>query len=211
MKKINKEEMLNTISHGIAAIFSIIGFIILIKFSKESGKTVVYFCSTIYGLSLIIMYASSTLYHYSKNIEVKKILRVIDHCSIYILIAGSYTPILLITMSGPTTWWLFYTQWILVLIGIIFKIFYTGKFEALSMFIYLIMGWMIVFKWDHLINSISSEAFNLLLSGGIIYTIGIFFYLLDTKIKYFHFIWHLFVIAGSTLHYIMILKHVIIQ
>ena len=203
--------MLNTISHGIAAIFSIIGFIILIKFSKESSKTVVYFCSKIYGLSLVIMYVSSTIYHSSKNIKAKKILRVIDHCSIYILIAGSYTPILLITMSGTTTWWLFYTQWILVFIGIIFKIFYTGKFEALSMFIYLIMGWMIVFKWDHFINSISSEAFNLLLSGGIIYTIGIFFYLLDTKIKYFHFIWHLFVIAGSILHYIMILKHVIIQ
>ncbi len=211
MKKINKEEMLNTISHGIAAILSIIGFIILIKFSKESGKTVVYFCSTIYGLSLITMYVSSTLYHSSKNTEVKKILRVIDHCSIYVLIAGSYTPILLITMSGSTTWWLFYTQWILVIIGIIFKIFYTGKFEFLSMFIYLIMGWMIVFKWNHLINSISNEAFNLLLSGGIIYTVGIFFYLLDTKIKYFHFIWHLFVIAGSILHYIMILKHVIIQ
>lgn len=211
MKKTDREEMLNTISHGIAAIFSIIGCIILIKFSKESSKTVVYFSSIIYGLSLIIMYVSSTIYHSSKNIEVKKILRIVDHCSIYILIAGSYTPILLITMSGPTTWWLFCTQWILVLIGILFKIFHTGKFEALSMFIYLIMGWMIVFKWDHLINSISSEAFNLLLSGGIIYTIGILFYLLDSKIKYFHFIWHLFVIAGSTLHYIMILKHVIIQ
>ncbi|MAQ32373.1 MAG: hypothetical protein CMD26_06585 [Flavobacteriales bacterium] len=211
MKKTDREEILNTISHGVAAICSVIGFIILIKFSKESGEIVVFYSSIIYGLSLIIMYTSSTIYHSSKNIKTKKILRILDHCSIYVFIAGSYTPILLIAMSGPATWWLFSAQWILVLIGIIFKIFYTGKLESLSMFIYLVMGWMIVFKWDLLVNSTSGEALNLLLYGGIIYTIGVFFYLLDTKIKYFHFIWHLFVIIGSILHYIMILKHVVIQ
>ena len=202
------EEILNSISHGIAAIGSIIGFIALIIFSSSNEKWIL-FSTIIYGLSIIILYTSSALYHAVRNEKIKHVFRVLDHCSIFILIAGTYTPIVLISIGGSTGWWIFGIQWTLVLIGLIFKIFYTGKYEIISILIYIIMGWMITFKWNYLTNAISDSAFNLLLAGGIIYTIGIFFYLFDSKIKYFHFVWHLFVMTGSILHYIMIFKYVI--
>tara|TARA_B100000902_G_C27167078_1_gene841777 strand:- start:362 stop:1006 length:645 start_codon:yes stop_codon:yes gene_type:complete len=208
-QKLYIEEILNSYSHGIATLFSIIGFIILIILSHASNKDWMLFSNIIYGGSLIILYTFSTLYHGTRHQKTKRVFRILDHCSIFILIAGSYTPILLMSIGGSTGWWLFGIQWTLALTGIIMKIFYTGKYEFLSVFMYILMGWMIVFKWNHLTNSIPPPAFNLLLSGGIIYTIGVFFYLLDSKIKYFHFIWHVFVITGSVLHYIMILKYVI--
>ena len=201
------EEVLNSVSHGAAAIASIIGLTALII--NSSKQEWMLFSAIVYGSSLIILYTSSALYHGLKNKKIKHVLRIIDHCSIFILIAGTYTPILLISISGSTGWWVFGIQWILVLIGCVFKIFYTGKYESISVLIYLIMGWMVVFKWNYLTNAISDSAFNLLLAGGIIYTTGIFFYLLDSKIKYFHFVWHLFVINGSILHYIVIFKYVI--
>jgi len=201
------EELLNTISHGIAAIASIFGFIILLN--SISNHQIILICTLIYSLSLIILYTSSTLYHGVKNKKLKEIFRILDHCGIFILIAGTYTPIALISINGTTGWWIFAIQWSLVIIGSIFKFFSTGKYENISLLIYIIMGWMIVFKWNTLINSISPSALNLLVWGGIIYTTGIIFYALDSRMKYSHFIWHLFVITGSTIHYIMIFKYVI--
>ena len=202
------EEILNSISHGIAALASIIGFIALIIFSSSNHKWVL-FSTIVYGIGLIILFTSSALYHGIINKKIKHIFRIIDHCSIFILIAGTYTPILLISIGGSTGWKMFGIQWALALIGCIFKFFYTGKYDIISILLYIIMGWMIIFKWNYLTNEISDSAFNLLLAGGIIYTIGILFYLIDSKIKYSHLIWHLFVITGSTLHYIMIFKYVI--
>jgi len=201
------EEILNSVSHGIAAIVSIIGLIALII--KSSKQDWMLFSAIVYGASLIILYTSSALYHAFKNKKIKHIFRILDHCSIFILIAGTYTPILLISIDSSTGWWIFGIQWTLVFIGFIFKLFYIGKYEITSILIYIIMGWMVVFKWDDVTNVMSVSAFNLLLTGGIIYTIGIFFYLFDSKIKYFHFVWHLFVITGSILHYIVIFKYVI--
>ena len=210
MKGIQKynEEILNSISHGVAALASIIGFIALIL-SRQSNQEWILFSTIVYGFSLIILYTSSALYHGVRNEKTKHIFRILDHCSIFILIAGTYTPVVLISIGGSIGWWFFGMQWILALVGFIFKFFYTGKYETMSILIYIIMGWMVVFKWNYLTTTISDTAFNLLLTGGIIYTIGIFFYLLDSKIKYFHFIWHLFVITGSIFHYIMIYKYVI--
>ena len=206
-KKKYIEEILNSTSHGIAAIASVIGCILLIR--SSSNQEWVLFSTIVYGLSLVILYTSSALYHGLRNKKIKHLFRIFDHCSIFILIAGTYTPVLLISINGSTGFWMFGIQWIFVLIGIIFKVFYTGKYEGLSILMYIVMGWMVIFKWNDLISVISDSAFYLLLGGGITYTIGIFFYLLDSKIKYFHFIWHLFVIAGSTLHYIMIFKYII--
>ena len=206
-KKKHIEEIFNSASHGVAAITSIIGLIALII--NSSKQEWMLFSAIVYGISLIILYTSSTLYHGLRNEKIKHVFRILDHCSIFILIAGTYTPILLISIGGNTGWWIFGIQWTLVLIGFIFKLFYTGKYESISIVIYIIMGWMVIFKWDYLTNVISDSAVNLLLAGGIIYTIGIFFYLLDSKIKYFHFVWHLFVITGSMLHYIVIFKYVI--
>lgn len=201
------EEKLNSISHSIASLISVIGLILLIK--KCDGHGLKLFCSIIYGFSLIILYTSSALYHGIKRQTIKRLFRILDHCSIFFLIAGTYTPILLISINGNTGWWFFGIQWTLAFIGIVFKIFFTGKYESLSVSIYLIMGWMITFKWNQLTYLISASSFYLLLIGGIIYTIGIFFYLFDSKIKYFHFVWHLLVITGSILHYIAIYKYVI--
>ena len=201
------EEKLNSLSHSIASLISIIGLIILII--NSNGNSLKLFCSIIYGLSLIILYTSSALYHSERRQKIKHLFRILDHCSIYFLIAGTYTPILLISINGITGWWFFGIQWLLAFTGVFFKIFFTGKYENISILIYLIMGWMIIFKWNHLTYLISNSAFNLLLIGGIIYTIGIFFYFFDSKIKYFHFVWHLFVITASILHYIAIYKYVI--
>ena len=201
------EELLNTISHGIAAIASIFGFVILLN--SISNHQIILISTLLYSFSLIILYTSSTLYHGVKNKKLKEIFRILDHCGIFILIAGTYTPIALISINGTTGWWIFAIQWSLVIIGSIFKFFFTGKYENISLLIYIIMGWMIVFKWNILINSISPSALNLLVWGGIIYTTGIIFYVLDSRMKYSHFIWHLFVITGSTIHYIMIFKYVV--
>jgi hemolysin III len=138
------------------------------------------------------------------------VFHILDHCGIFLLIAGTYTPVLLISIGGTTGWVLFGIQWTMALIGIVLKIFYTGKYDLISTLIYALMGWMVVIRWRDLLESIPDAAFHLLLAGGIAYTVGIVFYLIDSKIKYSHFIWHLFVMAGSILHYIMIIKYVII-
>ena len=203
------EEKLNSISHGTAALVSIIGFIILLQFCKKSNTEYLLFSIIIYGISLIILYTSSTIYHSVKNQKLKHIFRIIDHCSIFLLIAGTYSPVLLIVIGGETGWYMFSIQWTIALIGVIFKVFYTGKYELISVCLYILMGWMIIFKLNELIISIPESGFLLLLSGGIIYTIGIIFYVIDTKIRYSHFIWHLFVIAGSLTHYLMILKYIV--
>ena len=203
------EEKLNSISHGTAALISIIGFIILLQFCKKSNTEYLLFSIIIYGISLIILYTSSTIYHSVKNQKLKHIFRIIDHCSIFLLIAGTYSPVLLIVIGGETGWCMFSIQWTIALIGVIFKVFYTGKYELISVCLYILMGWMIIFKLNELIISIPESGFLLLLSGGIIYTIGIIFYVIDTKIRYSHFIWHLFVIAGSLTHYLMILKYIV--
>ena len=126
------------------------------------------------------------------------------------MIAGSYTPVMLVAIGGTTGWLIFGIQWGLALIGIILKLFYTGRFNLLSTLMYAVMGWLILVRWQELVNSIPDIALTLLLTGGISYTIGIVFYLLDSRVRFAHFIWHLFVIAGSLLHYYMIVKYIIV-
>jgi len=206
----NTEEWFNTISHGMTALAAIVGFVILVMLGNSSEKCCTLFSSMIYGLSLVSLYTFSTLYHGLRNEKAKRIFHILDHCGIYLLIAGTYTPVLLVSIGGTTGWVIFGVQWTIALIGIVMKIFYTGKFDKISTLIYAIMGWMIVIKWQELVHSIPSAALNLIIAGGISYTLGIVFYLIDTRIKFSHFIWHLFVISGSLLHYIMIVKYVMI-
>ena len=206
----NTEEWFNSISHGMTALATIVGFVILVMLGNSSGKCCTLLSSIIYGLSLVSLYTFSTLYHGLRNKKAKRIFQILDHCGIYLLIAGTYTPVLLVSIGGITGWVFFVVQWSIALIGIVIKIFYTGKFDKMSTLIYAIMGWMIVIKWQELVDSIPSAALNLIIAGGISYTLGIVFYLIDTRIKFSHFIWHLFVMAGSLLHYIMIVKYVMI-
>jgi hemolysin III len=206
----NTEEWFNAISHGITALAAIVGFVILVMLGNSSEKSFTLFSSIIYGVSLVSLYIFSTLYHGLRNEKAKKVFHILDHCGIYLLIAGSYTPVLLVSIGGTTGWVIFGVQWSVALIGIVLKIFYTGKFDLLSTLMYAVMGWMIVIRWQELVDSIPVAALTLLLAGGISYTVGIVFYLIGTRIMFSHFIWHLFVMAGSLFHFIMIVKYVIV-
>ena len=206
----NTEEWFNTISHGIAALASTVGFVLLVMLGNSSELNFTLFSAIVFGVSLVLLYTFSTIYHGARNEKTKKVFQILDHCGIYLLIAGTYTPVLLVSIGGTTGWVIFGVQWTIAFIGLVIKIFYTGKFDLISTLMYAVMGWMIVIRWQDLVDAIPSAALTLLLAGGISYTVGIVFYLIDTRIKFSHFIWHLFVMAGSLFHFIMIVKYVIV-
>ena len=206
----NTEEWFNTISHGIAALASTVGFVLLVMLGNSSEQSFTLFSAIVFGVSLVLLYTFSTIYHGARNEKTKKVFQILDHCGIYLLIAGTYTPVLLVSIGGTTGWVIFGVQWTIALIGVAIKIFYTGKFDLILTLMYAVMGWMIVIRWQDLVDAIPGEALTLLLAGGISYTVGIVFYLIDTRVKFSHFIWHLFVMAGSLFHYIMIVKYVIV-
>ncbi len=204
------EEWFNSISHGMTALAAILGLVFLIILGVSSEKDFTLFSAIVYGLSLVSLYTFSTFYHGLRHGKAKNVFHILDHCGIYLLIAGSYTPVLLVSIGGTTGWALFAIQWAFAGIGIVIKVFYTGKYNLISTLMYAVMGWMIVIRWQDLVDAIPSPALMLLLAGGISYTAGIVFYLLDTRMKYLHFVWHLFVMTGSVLHFIMIVKYVIV-
>ena len=204
------EEWFNAISHGMTALAAILGFVLLVMLGVSSEISFSLFSAIVYGLSLVSLYTFSAIYHGLKHGKAKKVFHILDHCGIYVLIAGSYTPVLLLAIGGTTGWVLFGIQWAFACIGIVIKVFYTGKYDLISTLMDAVMGWMIVIRWQDLVDAIPSPALTLLVAGGISYTAGIVFYLLDTRMKYLHFVWHLFVMAGSVLHFIMIVKYVIV-
>lgn len=198
----DKQEILNTISHGMGIVLGIVGLIFLLVKNNNSS---IYSTLSIwtFGLSLIILYTSSTIYHFFVNENWKKKARVLDHMSIFLLIAGTYTPICLITLEKSSGWTLFTIVWTIAALGIIMKIFLTGKVDKLSLFLYLVMGWLLVFDIKNIANSMTSQALLFLVLGGVLYTLGTIFYARD-KMPYAHFIWHLFVLGGSASHYAMV-------
>ncbi len=202
-----KEELLNTISHVVGAIFGVIGLFLLL--SENSEKTpYATITIVIYSLTFISMFVASSLYHYVGNPELKKKLRVVDHINIYFLIAGTYTPISLIMLIDGKGWTIFYTVWGIAAVGTLLKLFLTGKFEILSLVFYLAMGWLIVYDFDNILDYTASQGIQLLFLGGAFYTLGIIFYAID-RIPYNHFIWHLFVLGGAVSHWFMIYHYVI--
>lgn len=202
------EESLNSLSHGITAISAMAGFIYLVYLTLNNQQPWSLFSATVYGFSLVSLYSFSALYHAAKDEKRKKFFKILDHSGIFLLIAGSYTPVLLLSMGGQFGWIFFAGQWTMASIGIVLKIFYAGRFKGASTFIYALMGWSIVLKLDLLTASISPQALQLLALSGFSYTVGIIFYSLDSKIKYGHFIWHLFVMAGSIFHYYMLVRYI---
>jgi hemolysin III len=201
------QERLNAISHAIGAVFGVLGLTSLIIFnSNKTGWSL--FSVIIYGISIITLFTASTLYHSVKDEVKKHYFRIIDHISIYFLIAGTYTPVLLITLHQSLGWTLFYTVWGIATFGIVLKLFFTGKFEIFSTLLYLVMGWLIVFDFTNLSKLMDSNGVLLLFFGGLAYTVGIIFYALK-KIPYSHVIWHLFVLAGAVLHFFMIFFYVV--
>ena len=200
------EEQLNAWTHGIGAALGIIGLVLLLLYSDSSTKEI--FSVTVYGVSIIILFLASTLYHAIQNESKKHIFRVIDHISIYLLIAGSYTPVTLILLSDSRGWLLFGLVWGIAAFGIILKLFFTGRFEIFSTLLYLVMGWLIVFDFSALVENMATNGLLLMLLGGLFYTVGIVFYAIH-KIPFNHVIWHLFVLGGAICHFFMIFFYVI--
>ena len=194
------EEKLNTITHGIGTALCIPAFIFLIVHAVKSGDPfrIIGFC--IYGLSVTTLFLASTLYHGFENSTLKKIFRRIDHIGIYLLIAGTYTPVILINMRTMEGYSMFTIVWLLTIIGIVQKIFWFSRWKKWTVFSYMIMGWMALILIKPILAAIPLTAFFLLLAGGIVYSAGVLFYSWKS-LKYHHVIWHLFVLAGSSLHY----------
>jgi hemolysin III len=198
----HKEEKLNALSHGIGILLGIIGFYLILKFDtqKTEYSTI---SLVVYSISIILLFLASTLYHYVSTQSVKLNLRVLDHVCIYYLIAGTYTPVALITLEEGNGWLIFYTVWGIALVGTILKLFFTGKFEVLSLILYLFMGWLIVFDLQNLLLNTSKTGLYLLMLGGFFYTAGIFFYAFK-RIPYNHLIWHFLVLGGAISHWLYI-------
>lgn len=202
-----KEELLNAISHGFGAVLGIIALVLLLL-KNNSEIPFSTFSVVVYGVSIIVLFSASSLYHSVKRERQKHYFRIVDHISIYLLIAGTYTPVLLITLSESRGWPLFWTVWGIAAFGVVLKLFFTGKFEVFSTLLYLVMGWLIIFDFTNLSEAIGSNGILWLFIGGLSYTIGIVFYAIQ-KIPYNHVIWHLFVLGGALGHFMMIYFFVI--
>ena len=199
------EEVANAVIHGLGLLFGIFALVFLLV--KHHNNTDIYglISYIIYGSSLIILYLASTLYHGIPIQKAKKHLRKFDHASIFILIAGTYTPISLIALRGKLGWTILITIWTIALLGIIFKVFFINKLKIISVVMYIVMGWLIIFAIKPLIIALSTRSLIYLILGGLFYTVGILFYALQSVgFKYSHSIWHLFVLAGSVFHFVMI-------
>ena len=199
-----KEEIANGITHGLGVIFGIVSLVVLLILSIRNGDTVAIIAFSIYGACFILMYLSSTLYHSVRHEKAKSILRVFDHSSIFLFIAGSYTPIALLTMTGKLRIGILVATWSIALLGVIFKILTYNKFDkfkVVSLAIYIGMGWLAVFTVKPIIEMTSVGFFLWILAGGLLYTLGTIFYSMK-KIPYNHAIWHMFVLAASAAHFV---------
>ncbi len=203
----HEEEFWNSLSHFLGILMGVIGLIFLLLYSSSESAYSTW-SILIYGFSLVLLYTASTSYHIVRHIRWKRILRRVDHISIYFLIAGTYTPIALITLQEGSGWFIFWIVWGITALGSILKIFFTGKFEFVSLLLYLVMGWLIVFYFEELTQAISPGNKLFLWLGSLFYTVGSLFYMLR-KLPFNHFIWHLFVLAGSICHFFFIFFEVI--
>jgi len=202
------EELANSISHGIGIALSVIALIILVVFASLQGDFWKILSFSIYGASLVLLYTASTLYHSFEEPKIKHYLKIFDHSAIYLLIAGTYTPFMLVMLRESVGWILFSIVWSLALAGIFFKLFYTGRFQILSTLIYLAMGWLIVFAFRPMIEYVPEKGLYWIAAGGISYSLGVIFYLWN-KVPYHHAIWHLFVLGGSICHFFSVLFYVL--
>ncbi|MBB4826055.1 hemolysin III [Sporosarcina luteola] len=201
--KNDNEELWNAITHGIGFAVSIPALVFLILSGIEKGEAIAVVSFSIFGVSMLLLFLMSTLLH-SMPKKYKRLFSIFDHSAIYILIAGTYTPYLLVTIQGTLGWTLFGIIWGLAAAGILFKVFFIHRFEYVSLVFYIIMGWLIIFAIKPLYQNIPFTGFLLLVAGGILYTVGAYFYA-ARHIPYNHAIWHLFVLAGSASMYCSVL------
>lgn len=193
------EEMANTISHGVGALLALVGAVPLVVRGAMTGSAKTVFSLTAYGVSLVLLYAASAVYHAATRPEVKEKLRIMDHCSIFLLILGTYIPMSLLVVGGRTGWMLFLTNTTLAVIGITLNAIDLKRFDKLSLVLYTLMGWLVVLALRAIVEALPPLGIFLLAGGGVAYTAGIVFY--KSQKHYMHFVWHLFVLAGSVLQY----------
>lgn len=203
------ETLANIITHGIGLFLSMVGFVILLVTAYSLNDPWRLLCCSVYGASLVVLYAASTFYHSFRSPYIKRLFRIIDHCAIYLLIAGSYTPFTLISLGHtPWGWNLFCIVWSLAGLGILFKIYFVDRFVIVSTLIYMLMGWLVVFAIEPLILAIPTAGLFWLFGGGLLYSLGVIFFILERP-RFHHAIWHLFVLGGSVCHYLAIFMYVI--
>ena len=204
MKIINKfpfgEELANFISHAAGGVLSVAALVILIIRAVSLGNTLDIVSFTIFGAALVLMYTTSSIFHALKWNKAKEIFEILDHSVIYVLIASTYTPFLVLVVKSPSGNMILWAQWIICTLGILFKAFSTGKFRLFSTLLYLFMGWMIIFSWRELKTNINTLPLIFLITGGLLYSLGTIFYMWKIC-KYNHMIWHLFVLFGSIAHF----------
>ena len=200
------EELFNSITHGVGTLVSIAGLVLLIVFSIIYGNLSHIISCTIFGFALVLLYTASTLYHSLQKPNLKHAFKILDHSCIYVLIAGTYTPFLLVTIGGG--WSMFALVWSLTAIGVLFKIFFVHRFKIISTIAYILMGWLVIFAIKPLFQALPGGALVLLIYGGLAYTLGTIFYAWE-KLPFNHAIWHLFVLTGSVCHFCAVMFYVI--
>lgn len=202
-----KEEIANAITHGIGALLSVAALVLLIIHSSQQGSAWYVVSFTIYGATMLLLYVSSTLVHSFPEGRIKNLFEIFDHASIYLFIAGTYTPFLFLVVQGAWGWSLFGIVWGMALLGVTFKAFYAKKFVFLSTLIYILMGWLIVLAWKPLIANYDANGIVWLVAGGLLYTVGTIFYVWRS-FPFHHAVWHLFVLGGSFSHFMAIYLYV---
>ncbi|MEI6866112.1 hemolysin III family protein [Flavicella sp.] len=202
------EEKLNIYSHGFGLLLSLIAFPFLIIKACQSNNSIVILSFVIYGVSMIVLYTASTLFHSAENRKYRYYLNIFDHSAIYILIAGTYTPVALVVLQGTLGWIVFWGTWGIALFGVLYKIFFIGKFQIVSTLTYIVMGWMILFAINTLFDKFTVSGLWLLAIGGVLYSIGALFFAIN-KIPFNHAIFHVFVLLGSLFHFIALYTYVL--
>ena len=202
------EELLNSISHGVGALFGIATIVLCLCKSIPTGDPWRIASSTIFGITVLLLYLMSCLYHALKVNLAKRVFRVIDHCTIFLLIAGTYTPFTLVTLRGSIGWWLFGASWGVAVLGITLNAVDLKKFSKISVACYLLMGWAIIAAFRPLSQSLAPGGISLLIWGGVTYTVGAILYGIGAKVKYFHSVFHFFCLAGTVLHFLAIYLYV---
>ena len=203
-----REELLNSITHGAGILLSIAALVLLIIFSSLYGSARHIVSCTIFGVTLILLYTSSTLYHSFQKPRVKQFFKIFDHSCIYLLIAGTYTPFLLVTLRGALGWTMFGVIWFLAFSGVVLKILFVHRFKIISTIAYLLMGWIIILAIKPLVDSMPFGGIIWLITGGLAYTLGVVFYAWK-KLPFNHAIWHLFVLVGSMCHFFAVIFYVL--
>jgi len=203
-------ERFNSITHLIGSVLAVIGTSVAVTLAALHGGAARIVAISVYGAMLVVLYLSSTLYHSLRG-KAKEIFHVFDHCSIYLLIAGTYTPFTLTLLRGAWGWWLFGIVWTLAILGVAKDVFLRGRYRAVSVILYLLMGWLVVAAFAPLQRALPSPGILLLAAGGVVYTVGVVFFALSKKVVHMHGVWHLFVLGGSICHYLAVVRYIAVR